>query len=271
MSDRDALLTNPRSERVKAVAALGRRAVRGRRGLFMVEGPHAVAELVRYAGAHLVDLYVTADASKRYPEFVAGARSAGGRVYECADHVLAVMADTQHPQGVIAVARFIDVPLQQVLADIGEGFIAVLNEVRDPGNAGTVIRAADAFGARAVVLTDASVDLHHPKVIRSTAGSIFHLPMSLGSGIDDVIAACRVAGVRVFAADAAGQTSLPDADLAGPHAWLFGNEARGLPAEIRQASDDIVAVPIVGSAESLNLAMAATVCLHASAATRHTG
>ncbi|MGB5936752.1 MAG: RNA methyltransferase [Ornithinimicrobium sp.] len=271
MSERHVLLTNPRSERVKSVAALGRRAVRARRGLFVVEGPHAVSELIQYAGDHLVDLYVTADAADRHPEVVAGARSIGGRVYECADHVLAVMADTQHPQGVVAVARSIDVPLTHVLADIGEGFVAVLNEVRDPGNAGTVIRAADAFGARAVVLTDASVDLHHPKVIRSTVGSVFHLPISLGLGVDDVIAACRAAGVRVLAADGAGQTLLPDADLSGPHAWLLGNEARGLPAGIRRASDDIVAVPIAGSAESLNLAMAATVCLHASAATRHTG
>lgn len=266
MSDRDALLTNPRSERIKAVAALGRRAVRARRERFVVEGPHAVAELLRYAGEHLVDLYVTAEAGQGHPELVEQARSAGGGVYECADHVLSVIADTPHPQGVLAVARFIDVPLADVLADVGEGFIVVLNEVRDPGNAGTVIRAADAFGARGVVLTDASVDVHHPKVIRSTVGSAFHLPISMGSSVNAVIAACQAAGVNVLAADGDAQTLLPDVDLTGAHAWVLGNEARGLDDHVRQACDEVVAVPIVGAAESLNMAMAATVCLHASSA-----
>jgi len=138
--------------------------------------------------------------------------------------------------------------------------------VRDPGNAGTVVRGADAVGADAVVVTSASVDVWSPKVVRATAGSIFHLPVVTGMPVEQVLRELRAAGIAVLAADGAGATTLPDADLHGPHAWVMGNEAWGLPAEVRAACDAVVRVPIHGKAESLNLAMAATVCLYASAA-----
>ncbi len=147
--------------------------------------------------------------------------------------------------------------------------LVVLAHVRDPGNAGTVLRGADAVGADAVVLSTASVDVWSPKVVRSTVGSIFHLPIvtdvALPAGLDQL----RAAGVRVLAADGAGERLLDDTDLSAPHAWLMGNEAWGLPSELRAACDEVVRVPIYGHAESLNLAMAATVCLYASARAHH--
>lgn len=262
------LLVSPRSERVRTVAGLGRRAARQRSGRFLTEGPHAVRELLSYAASQVLDVYVTTAGAQAHQDIVDTAETIGAGVYECSDEILALMADAQHPQGVLAVARAIDVSLSDALASVGDGFVVVLSSVRDPGNAGTVIRAADAFGAAGVLISDSSVDLYNPKVIRSTVGSVFHLPISLGSSTADIIRACQGAGLRVLAADGSSATLLGEVDLAQPHAWVLGNEAWGLPMDLRDLCDDVVAVPIVGHAESLNLAMAATVCLHTSSSAR---
>ena len=269
MTDRPTLLSNPRSERVRQVAALGRRTARERSGRFLVEGPQAVRELLRYAVPHARGLYLTEAAGERHPELVAAAATADVPLWWCAEDVLAAMADTGAPQGVVAVAQKVDVPLAQALDAVGEsGFVVVLTHVRDPGNAGTVLRGADAFGAAAVLVSDASVDLYNPKVVRATVGSLFHLPVSVGTPVPELLQACRERGIRLLAADGAGRTTLPDVDLGGPHAWVMGNEAWGLEPEVLALCDAAVSIPIQ-RAESLNLAMAATVCLHASGSVRH--
>jgi TrmH family RNA methyltransferase len=148
----------------------------------------------------------------------------------------------------------------------------ILTNVRDPGNAGTVIRGADAAGADAVLLSDSSVDIYNPKVVRSTAGSLFHLPIVTGAPIAALLDGVRAAGLALLAADGSGDRVLGDVEddldvdlLAGPHAWVMGNEAWGLEPHVRAACDAVVRVPIYGHAESLNLAMAATLCLYQSA------
>lgn len=258
-----AVLTNPRAERVKDVRALGRRSARERSGRFVVDGPQGVREALRFAPQTVTELY--AEEVSRHTELVDLARDADIPVFRCDAAVMAALVDTQHPQGIAAVCRPVDVPLDQALADRG-GFVVVLANVRDPGNAGTVIRGADAAGAKAVILSAASVDLYNPKLVRSTAGSLWHLPIAVGFEIGQIVAACQTSGRRVLAADGAGTTLLPDADLSTPHAWLMGNEAWGLEQATRDLCDDVVRVPIHGHAESLNLAMAATVCVYASAA-----
>ncbi|GGB42299.1 RNA methyltransferase [Flexivirga endophytica] len=258
------VLTNPRAERVKAVRALGRRSVRQRSGRFVVDGPQGVREVLRFAPHTVLDLYVDGAALDRHETLVQLARDANIHVHQCDPAVMTALVDTQHPQGIVAVCRPVDVPVADALGD-DTGFVVVLAHVRDPGNAGTVIRSADAAGARAVILSDASVDLYNPKVVRSTAGSLWHLPIALGGDVAELVAACRERGRRVLAADGAGSTLLPDADLSGGHAWLMGNEAWGLDETTRALADDVVRVPIHGHAESLNLALAATVCMYASA------
>ncbi|MFK5583856.1 TrmH family RNA methyltransferase [Serinicoccus sp. LYQ131] len=267
MSAADApLLVTPRSERVRQVAALGRRAVRDRSGTFLVEGPQAVRELLTHAAGSARACYLTDAALQRHPDIVEAVEAAGVPTWRCTDEVLAAMGDTGTPQGMVAVADRVDVPLDVALDAVGPaGFAVVLTHVRDPGNAGTVLRGASAFGAAAVLVSEASVDVHNPKVVRSTVGALFHLPVSVGTPAAELLAACRARGIRLLAADASGGTPLPDADLGGPHAWVMGNEAWGLPPEVLQGCDDVVSIPI-SRAESLNLAMAATVCLHASAA-----
>ena len=268
------MLTNPRSDRVRAVRALQKRSVRVRTGRFVVEGPQGVREAVRYVPGRVRDVYVTADAAARYAADVLDpARDAGLWVHEVTPEVLDVMAGTDAPQGVLAVVdaeEYGPGPTQVLehLLATGPRLLVLLTHVRDPGNAGTVIRAADAAGADAVLVSEASVDVHAPKVVRSTAGSLFHLPVLTGLGVPDTLDALRRHGIRSYAADGSGGTLLTDAGLDVPHCWVTGNEARGLSAEVLRACDDVVRVPIHGRAESLNLAMAATLCLYASAGRR---
>ncbi len=264
-------LISPRSQRVSAARRLVRRSFRGKERLFLAEGPQAVREAAAHrVGAEpaLVELFATVDAAERYADIVAEARGAGVRVHLAADDVIADISTTVTPQGLVGTCRFLDTPFEDILT-AEPRLVAVLAHVRDPGNAGTVLRCADAAGADAVVLTDASVDLYNPKSVRASVGSLFHLPVAVGVPVERAVQGLKDAGVRVLAADGAGEDDLDDeldkGTMGGPTAWVFGNEAWGLPAETRALADAVVRVPIHGRAESLNLATAAAVCLYASA------
>lgn len=256
------------TERLRRTRALHQRSVRRRQGRFLVEGPQGVREAVRHAARHVREVYLTPAAAERHPE-IAGADVPLQLVTAEVLHALSPDA-----QGVLAV---LDAAAVRTTEDVFRGarLVAVLAEVADPGNAGTVIRAADAAGADGVVLAAGSVELTSPKVVRSTAGSLFHLPVLTGVPLPDAVAAARAAGLQVLAADGGGRFDLhrlaagAGPDLAAPTAWLFGHEARGLRPDQLALADASVAVPLYGRAESLNLATAAAVCLYASAAAQH--
>jgi len=260
-------LTSIRSPRVKAARQLGKRALRLRARSFLAEGPQAVGEALARDGV-VTELFLTAAARSRHGGLAARAGRQGAPVHVVSGEVMAELAQTVTPQGVLAVCRFVDVPLP-ALASAAPRLVAVLANVRDPGNAGTVLRTADAAGAGGVVFSDASVDPYNSKCVRASAGSIFHLDVVLGGPVADTVGRLRAAGLRVLAAD--GRTGQPldqvepRGVLGEPTAWLFGNEAWGLPDDILALADETVAVPIYGRAESLNLAAAAAVCLYASA------
>ncbi|MFC4556405.1 TrmH family RNA methyltransferase [Georgenia faecalis] len=251
------------TERLRRVRALHQRSVRRREGRFLVEGPQGAREAVRHAAPAVREVLLTPGAATRYPE-IAGFE----RVQLVTEEVSAALsADSQ---GVLAVVDAAAVATDEG-ALAGARLVAVLARVTDPGNAGAVIRAADAAGADAVVLTAGSVELLNPKVVRSTAGSLFHLPVLTGADAAASVAAVRAAGLQVLAADGRGRWDLHALDGAGapdlarPTAWLFGTEAQGLSADERALADATVRVPVHGLAESLNLATAATVCLYESA------
>lgn len=288
-------MTNPHADRVKAVRALATRSGRRRAGRYAVEGPQAVREVVRWAPHTVRDVYLTDDAADRYAEILADAEAARLHVHRGDAAVLDAMSPDA--QGVLAVADLPEAARAGVRDEVPVGplgadalaavlaarprLVAVLAQVRDPGNAGTVIRVADAAGADAVVVAGDSVETTNPKVVRSTAGSLFHLPVVSGVSVAEAVDALRAAGLAVLAADGTGDLDLDDlqdaaavagagaqaggpADLRSPTAWLFGNEAWGLPPEDRDRADAVVRVPLRGRAESLNLGTAAAVCLYAS-------
>jgi TrmH family RNA methyltransferase len=214
----------------------------------------------------IVELYATEDAVARYSDLFERAQAARIELQLVTEQVLKVMTDTATPQGILAVCEQLHVSLEDVIA-IKPQLIALLANIRDPGNAGTVLRAADAAGADAVIFSDNSVDVYNPKVVRSTTGSLFHLPVVISASITETIASLQAAGLQAFAADGGGRslTELAPGTLAKPTVWVFGNEAWGFEPETLQAVDETVGLPIYGAAESLNLATAASVCLYESA------
>lgn len=246
--------------RVKEARRLSRRSGRSERRLFLADGPKAVEGALGVPGC-VVEVFATAEATAQYADLAAAA--AQWTLVE--DRALASLSDSVTPAGVVGVCRFIDRPLEHVLD--GARLVAICADVRDPGNAGTVIRCADAAGADAVVLAGHSVDLYNPKTVRASVGSAFHLPVAVEPDPVAAVRAARDAGLVVLAADGAADIDLREAEhlLPAPTAWLFGNEAWGLPEELAGLADHRVRIPIYGRAESLNLSTAAALCLYASA------
>lgn len=257
---------------MKTARRLARRVSRAEHRLFLAEGPQAVREALTVPGC-VREVFAVPSAAGQHPEIRDAAADQRVEWQLVDDAALASLAETVQPQGIVAVCRFLDVPAGDVVASSAK-LLAVCADVRDPGNAGTVIRCADAAGAGGVVLTGSSVDPYNGKAVRASAGSLFHLPLAVEPDTAAVVAALRAAGVTVLAADGAGELDLDDAAdeglLARPTAWLFGNEAWGLPDEVAVLADHRVRIPLHGRAESLNLATAAAVCLYASARAQRT-
>jgi TrmH family RNA methyltransferase len=245
---------------VVAARRLQRRRDRDQSGRFLAEGPQAVREAL--AAGVVVELFATPAAMERHAELVALAPE----VSPVTEEAIEALGETVQPQGLVAVCERIDVPLHEALAKKPR-LVAVAAEIRDPGNAGTVLRTADAAGAGAVVFAGDSVDPYNGKCVRASAGSLFHVDVVRAP--IDVAGDLRASGLQVLATSGYGSDDLDslldDGVLAAPTAWLFGSEAHGLPSSVLDAADRRVRVPIYGGAESLNLAAAAAICLYASA------
>lgn len=293
-------LINAQADRVRDVAGLATAKGRRKHGMFLVEGPQAVREAIGAHGrAPLLDaVYTTEQFLDRHEEFVelleqvhgtraGGASSEKRKVFLrlASPEVLEAMSDALTPQGILATASTeAALSLDPWAGGLHPPLVAAMVRVQDPGNAGTLVRAADAAGARGVVSTVGSVDLTNPKTVRSTTGSMFHLPVSQGAELTDLVAKARKIGMLVLAADGYGAEDLDQLqdraatarasgapvdhqglDLRRRTLWLFGNEGQGLAPEEKAMCDACVAVPVYGRAESLNVGTAATVCLYASA------
>jgi RNA methyltransferase, TrmH family len=257
------VITSLRNPKVAAAVRLKKRAFRETDRAFLVEGAQAVGEALS-TGADVATLFHT----ELHP-LVARARELGVDAVEVSEDVMARLTSTVTPQGLVGVAAFLDVSMEAVPET--PGCLAILHAVRDPGNAGTVLRSADAAGADAVVFTDTSVDVYNPKTVRATAGSLFHLPVVREAETAAAVDLARARGCRVLAMDANGDDDLYELDLSAPTAFVFGNEAWGLPPEVARLADATVRVPIARRAESLNLAAAASVCLFEWARQRREG
>jgi TrmH family RNA methyltransferase len=253
---------------VKHARRLATRAFRADTGEFLAEGPQAVREALVTDGAAL-EVFATESATGQYADLHAAAAAAGVAWHVVTDDVVEAIADTVQPQGLVARCTTPTGSLEGLLST-KPTFLVVCADIRDPGNAGAVIRCADAAGAEGVLFVGDSVDPYNPKSVRATVGSIFHLPIVTVRDIPATLSALQLAGLQILAADGGGEQGLFDdgLDLAVPTAWLLGNEAWGLPEATRALADAVVAVPIYGKAESLNLATAAAVCLYATARAR---
>jgi len=251
----------------RLVAARRLTSSRGRReaGRFLAEGAQSVREALARPDA-VIEVFATAASARRHADLFEAA--AAGTVALISDRAAAALSETVHPQGLIAVCSRLDVSLADALARQPR-LVAVLVEANDPGNAGTILRTADAAGADAVLFTGDSVDPYNGKAVRAAAGSLFHLDVVTGVEPIAAIAACRAAGLLTLATTGAAALDLDaltdQGTLRRRTAWIFGNEARGLRQDVLDAVELAVRVPLHGRAESLNLSAAAAVCLYASA------
>lgn len=240
-----------------AAIKLQRHIGRRRAARFLAEGPNLVEAALRRG--LVSEVFATEAALDRFAALLADAP-----VQVVTERAAKALSDTVTPVGLVAVCRMPEVSLGEVLAGAPR-LVAVAVETSEPGNAGTLIRLADAMGADAMILAGNSVDPFNGKCLRSSAGSIFGLPVVQAPDVDALMAALRAAGLQVLATTLDGETPLPEVDLTAPTAWLFGSEAHGLSPEIAAAADARVTIPMRGSAESLNVAAAAAICLYASA------
>ncbi len=260
------VITSPSNPAVRAARQLARPSARARMGgQFLLEGPEGIREALA-AGHVPVTVLGTERAAARHRGVLNAARAAGSQVLLVAEPLLAGLAQTTTPQGLLAVLPSVTRSLDGLPA--APRLVCVLAEVRDPGNAGTVIRTADAFGADAVATTSGSVDPQSPKAARAAAGSLFHLPVVAGVPWPDLRAALRERHLRLVGADPHAPATVQAAPLDEPVALILGNEAHGLPAAVRDDLDLVVRVPLAGRAESLNLAAAAAVLLYETARRR---
>lgn len=247
------MLTSPRNPKIVAVTRLHKRTFREQERRFLIEGHRSVSEALARPG-RITQLFVCDELDP----LAIRARQDDVDVETVSEDVMHKLASTVTPQGILGVGPFVDVSLDDLAA---EGCLAILHEVRDPGNAGTLLRSADASGATGVVVSSTSVDVYNPKTVRATAGSLFHVAIAREVDTAEAVRSLQAKGVRVLAMAADGTQDLYRADLTGPVAFLFGNEAHGLPDELVALADGSVRIPQPGSAESLNLAAAGTVCL----------
>ncbi|AQP44793.1 TrmH family RNA methyltransferase [Tessaracoccus flavus] len=252
---------------LRSVRRLTQRRGRDLTGMFLAEGRQAVREALGSPG-RVQEIIV--DDAVRHADLLDGLELP---VWQADEHQMRQLSDTVTPQGVVAVCRQLDFDWESL---DGARLVVICAQVRDPGNAGTVIRCADAFGADAVILTSGSVEIYNPKTVRSTVGSIFHLPILTGVTLAEAVERVKGLGMTVLAADGEGDPldlKAASGGLSGPIAWIMGNEAWGLPADDARLADEVVAVPMWGQAESLNLSSAAAVCLYATASAqrRETG
>jgi RNA methyltransferase, TrmH family len=260
-------VTSVASDRVTAVRALHARRGRRKAGRFIVEGPQAVRSAIA-AGVLVHDLFVDEDAGGAFSDEVAAVHAVGGRVTLVTEAVMTALSETRQPQGVLGVCDLLpEGGLDALMASSGP--VVLLDELTDPGNVGTVIRTADAVGAAGVVLTPGCADIHNGKVVRSTAGSLFHLPVLAGHAVDATAAAAHRTGRTVVAASGDADVDLFAAVRSGAvddrTCWVIGSEAHGVGAEARAAADLVVRIPMSGRAESLNAAVAAAAVLYVTA------
>jgi TrmH family RNA methyltransferase len=256
---------------LRAARRLLRRKDRQLARRFLVEGRQAIAEALRRPGT-VSELIVANDGVDRHRDLLEIATNAGVRTVLAPNSAVTELAATVTPQGLIGVCQMVDVPTDMALAG-SPRLVMLCDQVRDPGNLGTVIRCADAFGADAVLVSRDSVDVYNAKTVRATTGSLFHLPLATGVNFAEAVTLARNSGLQILGADPTAPCTINDlaqsGALARPTMWVMGNEAWGLQHDHTTLLDRLVALPSYGHAQSLNLSTAAAVFLYASATAQH--
>ena len=236
---------------------LRKRGLRSAERVVVVEGAELLSVAIA-AGADIEAVYVAPEGADvpSVVDVTTRVLSAGGRVFDLAPGVMERVASTVTPQPLLAVVSYAPAPPERL---DGATLVVVCVDVRDPGNLGTVIRTADAAGVDAVICCDGTVDPTNPKTVRSTAGSLFHVPIIDGGSTASALEMLRARGFTTVATVVRGGTDYTDFDWTGPVALVLGNEATGLDDELVGSLDGGVTIPMAGRSESLNVGVSAAV------------
>lgn len=265
------MISSVKNEQVKAVTELKKRAkARNEEGVFVAEGVRILSEIPL---ERLKRLYVSESFLKR-PENAAILKKAGlsegrnGGYETVSDQVFSAMSDTQTPQGVLAVVRQYEYTVAEILAKEGPAHLLLLENLQDPGNLGTILRAGEGAGVTGVIMSRDTVDLYNPKVIRSTMGSVFRVPFLYVDDLKKTAELLKKSGIRLFAADLSGRNNYEREDYTDNTGFLIGNEGNGLSRELSETADCRVKIPMAGRVESLNAAVAASILMFETARQR---
>ena len=250
-------ITSTQNALVKSVAELKQKKYRQERQLFLAEGLRTVEEAV--TSGQVEQLFYTPIEDEHTRAVLERAAAEGIPLYCVTDAVMKKMADTDSPQGILAVCRMTQPKLEQLFAS-GK-MLLVLDRVGDPGNVGTMLRTADAAGIGGIVLLKGCVDIYAPKTVRATMGSLFHVPVFSGAEEELFVRAVKRAGYELLVTSLEGADNLYRASLSGRLAFVMGNEANGVTDSLMAAADKKVYIPMAGRAESLNVAMAAGIVM----------
>jgi len=259
------MITSASNTQVKNIIQLNQKAkARREQGLFVAEGRKMFGEAPRdWISKVYVTESLTSDSSlmeqiSMLPE---------GKAEIVADHVFRQMCDTKTPQGILTVLRKPVWTIQDILRG-DSPLIMILEDLQDPGNAGTIFRTGEGAGVSGVFLTKTCVDITNPKVIRSTMGSVYRMPFLYVEDVVSLKAELKQKGIRTFAAHLKGKNSYDQENYQGGTAFLIGNEGNGLTEEAAETADCLIRIPMCGKVESLNAAMAAGILMYEAARQR---
>ena len=254
-------IDSSKSGQVKHVAALQKKArYRREQGCFVVEGTKMVLEAPK-------DRLEAVYASDSFLRQGGDEKLKGISYMEVSDQAFKAMADTQTPQGVLAVVKAMDWK-EEAFYKKEDALLMILENLQDPGNLGTILRAGEGAGVTGVIMSRETVDIYNPKVIRSTMGSIYRVPFATADDLQAVLRRCRDCGISSYAAHLHGTMNYEEADYREPAAFLIGNEAAGLSEKISSSADFLVKIPMKGAVESLNAAVAASIFMYETARQR---
>lgn len=250
------MITSVSNEKVKQIIRLQKKAsARREQNCFLVEGRKMLEELPR---ERLLQAYASGSFAAK-PENEALCHLLNAETVS--DHVMEAMSDTRAPQGILAVVRRTEVPVDMVWQTPAP-LLLILERIQDPGNLGTILRTAEGAGITGVILSSDTADIYNPKVIRSTMGSIYRMPFASADDLPALAGRMRAAGIRTFAAHLDGENRYDQEDYRGPSAFLIGNEGAGLSEALSSVCDCRIRIPMAGQVESLNAAVAAAILMY---------
>lgn len=249
------------NQKIKELLNIKQRKGRDKHSQFIIEGPHLI-ETALISGSQINDVLFSASfASKENgQQFLKRLSKHTKNIFEVSEHIIARLADTETPQGIIAVSACRSLSLEDMRPG-APALIVVIDGVQEPGNLGTIIRTSDAAAADAVILLPGTCDAFMQKTVRSTAGSIFNIPV-IDADLQPLLRWLRLNKIKLAVTSLDSDRTVFEERLEGPLALVFGNEAHGVSKEIISAADLLLKIPIFGRAESLNVAAAAAVCLY---------